>query len=90
MYDSEKKEIINFTQKRIFKVRDKTLELISNLEPEDLVIQTEDYVSPIKWHLGHTPSLLPSSSLWRRNKMRKMKAIGLGSKKIHLRKTLES
>ena len=54
MYDSEKKEIINFTQKRIFKVRDKTLQLISNLEPEDLVIQTEDYVSPIKWHLGHT------------------------------------
>ena len=49
-----KKEIINFTQKRIFKVREKTLQLISNLEPEDLVIQTEDYVSPIKWHLGHT------------------------------------
>ena len=54
MYDSEKKEIINFTQRRIFKVREKTLQLISHLEPEDLVIQTEDYVSPIKWHLGHT------------------------------------
>ena len=56
----KKKEIISFTQRRIFKVREKTLQLISNLEPEDLVIQTEDYVSPIKWHLGHTTWFLKS------------------------------
>ena len=35
-------------------VRKKTSELIENLEIDDLVIQTESYVSPIKWHLGHT------------------------------------
>ena len=32
----------------------KTNQLISTLHSEDMVIQTEDFVSPIKWHLGHT------------------------------------
>ncbi len=36
------------------KTRKKTNHLISNLHSEDMVIQTEDFVSPIKWHLGHT------------------------------------
>ena len=31
-------------------VRKKTMELIKNLNPEDMVIQTEPFVSPIKWH----------------------------------------
>ena len=35
-------------------VRKKTCDLIENLEIDDLIIQTENYVSPIKWHLGHT------------------------------------
>ena len=35
-------------------VRKKTMELIKNLNPEDMVIQTEPFVSPIKWHLAHT------------------------------------
>ena len=34
--------------------RKKTCDLIENLEIDDLIIQTENYVSPIKWHLGHT------------------------------------
>ena len=32
----------------------KTLNLVKNLNPEDMVIQTEPFVSPIKWHLAHT------------------------------------
>lgn len=35
-------------------VRQLTENLVSNLEPEDMVVQTKDYVSPTKWHLGHT------------------------------------
>ena len=34
--------------------RAKTLKLIQNLTPEDMVIQTNEFVSPTKWHLGHT------------------------------------
>ena len=34
--------------------RDLSVKLIADLEPEDMVIQTEDFVSPVKWHLGHT------------------------------------
>ena len=36
------------------KVRKKTEDLVKNLSYEEMVIQTEDYVSPIKWHLAHT------------------------------------
>ena len=35
-------------------VRQTTSELVSNLEFEDLVVQTENFVSPTKWHLAHT------------------------------------
>ena len=35
-------------------VRKQSLKLIKPLEAEDMVIQTESFVSPIKWHLGHT------------------------------------
>ena len=35
-------------------VRNQTLKLIKSIVAEDMVIQTESFVSPIKWHLGHT------------------------------------
>ncbi len=34
--------------------RSKTLELIKTLHEEDTVVQSENFVSPLKWHLGHT------------------------------------
>ena len=34
--------------------RARTLKLVKNLTPEDMVIQTNEFVSPTKWHLGHT------------------------------------
>ncbi len=34
--------------------RSVTLELVKNLSAEDMVVQPRDFVSPIKWHLGHT------------------------------------
>jgi len=36
------------------KVRERTLELCQNLEPEDTVVQPMEDVSPAKWHLAHT------------------------------------
>ena len=36
------------------KVRNKSLNLISDLGEEDMTVQTENFVSPIKWHLAHT------------------------------------
>jgi hypothetical protein len=35
-------------------VRNKTLELVKSLNAEDMMVQANDYVSPIKWHLAHT------------------------------------
>lgn len=40
--------------KRFINVREKTVSLCQNLEIEDFVVQPNDEVSPIKWHLGHT------------------------------------
>ena len=34
--------------------RKRTINLVKNLSSEDMVIQTEPFVSPIKWHLAHT------------------------------------
>ena len=34
--------------------RNLTTELVENLAPEDMVVQPRNFVSPIKWHLGHT------------------------------------
>lgn len=34
-------------------VRKKTLEICENLEREDHVVQPAQFVSPIKWHIGH-------------------------------------
>jgi ergothioneine biosynthesis protein EgtB len=33
--------------------RTRTLELVKTLEKDDFVVQTADYTSPPKWHLGH-------------------------------------
>ena len=33
--------------------RSRTLELVRNLAPDDYVVQTAPYTSPIKWHVGH-------------------------------------
>ena len=38
----------------LMSTREITIKLIKSLEIDDLIVQTEDYVSPIKWHLGHT------------------------------------
>ena len=35
-------------------VRERTIKIIESLEPEDMVLQTESFVSPTKWHLAHT------------------------------------
>ena len=47
-----------FTKDSILKkfcaVRKQTLKLIEPLASEDMVVQTDSFVSPIKWHLGHT------------------------------------
>ena len=34
--------------------RKATVSIVDNLEPEDMVLQSADFVSPIKWHLAHT------------------------------------
>lgn len=35
-------------------VRSRTLEIVAPLEVEDYVIQTAEYMSPPRWHVGHT------------------------------------
>src|SRR5262249_3009180 len=35
-------------------VRSRTLEIVAPLEVEDYVVQTAPYMSPPRWHLGHT------------------------------------
>src|SRR5438094_2989159 len=35
-------------------VRARTLEIVSPLEIEDYVVQTAEFMSPPRWHLGHT------------------------------------
>ncbi len=47
-------EIKNNLLLRFHKVRENTLKFTQNLNPEDMVIQTNEYVSPVKWHLAHT------------------------------------
>ena len=34
-------------------IRNRTLELVKNLEKDDFVVQTAPYMSPPKWHIGH-------------------------------------
>jgi ergothioneine biosynthesis protein EgtB len=35
-------------------VRQRTMDIVAPLEIEDYVVQTADYMSPPRWHLGHT------------------------------------
>jgi len=39
---------------RYREVRAFSVQLISNLKPEDFVLQPVEFVSPVKWHLAHT------------------------------------
>ena len=43
----------NIVLKKFNTTRSYSLKLVESLSPEDTVIQTDTYVSPIKW-LGHT------------------------------------
>ena len=54
MEDFSKNESMFNILRNLKVVRKKTIELTENLEIDDMVIQTANYVSPIKWHLGHT------------------------------------
>src|SRR5688572_15342884 len=35
-------------------VRSRTMEIVAPLEIEDYVIQTAEFMSPPRWHIGHT------------------------------------
>ena len=54
MEDFSKKESIYNLLNKVKVVRKQTSKFIENLEIDDLIIQSANYVSPIKWHLGHT------------------------------------
>lgn len=54
MEDFSKKESIYNLLNNVKVVRKQTSKLIVNLEIDDLIIQSANFVSPIKWHLGHT------------------------------------
>src|SRR5436190_24051139 len=43
-------EMINLFQT----VRERTMRIVEPLEIEDYVVQTAPYMSPPRWHLGHT------------------------------------
>ena len=45
----EKDYIIKFDEQRVV-----TTDLIKTLTVDDMNIQTEEFVSPTKWHLAHT------------------------------------
>ena len=40
--------------KRFQETKKRTKILVNGLSPEDMNIQSEDFVSPTKWHLAHT------------------------------------
>src|SRR5215470_4313749 len=47
-------ERIAFLSEMYRTVRPRTLEIVASLEVEDYVVQTAPYMSPPRWHLGHT------------------------------------
>lgn len=49
---SEESEQISILDEFI-ETRNRTLNLVKNLEKDDFVVQTAPYTSPPKWHLGH-------------------------------------
>ena len=54
MEDFLKKDKVHDLLLSIKLLRNQTNKLVEKLEIDDQVIQTANYVSPIKWHLGHT------------------------------------
>src|SRR5256884_4848645 len=48
--ESETRSIID----RYKKVRAQTMRIVAPLEIEDYVIQTAEFMSPPRWHIGHT------------------------------------
>ena len=47
---TDKKALIDLYQS----VRARTIEIVAPLEIEDYVIQTAEFMSPPRWHIGHT------------------------------------
>ena len=43
----------NTISEKFIQTRKNTLELVKTLEKDDFIVQTADYMSPPKWHLGH-------------------------------------
>ena len=62
---------MSFLISNFLKVRKKTSELVSKLEPEDMIVQSNDFVSPIKWHLGHTSWFFENFILQKRKNYKK-------------------
>ncbi len=50
---SEGFDIIGSLYDEFTKVRNQTIEIVKPLEIEDYVVQTEAFMSPPRWHLGH-------------------------------------
>src|SRR3989338_8560134 len=49
MQESTKKSILEIFKK----TRNRTLQLVKNLEIDDYIVQTDYFMSPPKWHIGH-------------------------------------
>ena len=49
LQESTKESILEIFKK----TRDRTLQLVKNLETDDYVVQTDYFMSPPKWHIGH-------------------------------------
>ena len=45
---SQKPLVLQFRE-----TRSRTLQLVKNLEKDDFIVQTADFMSPPKWHVGH-------------------------------------
>ena len=43
----------NTILEKFLEIRKRTLELVKTIEKDDFIVQTADYMSPPKWHLGH-------------------------------------
>ena|SRR5688572_2358587 len=48
--ESKTRTIIDFYRQ----VRSRTMQIVAPLEIEDYVIQTAEFMSPPRWHIGHT------------------------------------
>lgn len=46
-------DLLGDTMALFSRTRRMTMELVSNIEPDDYAVQTAEYTSPPKWHVGH-------------------------------------